>query len=1044
MVNPLLILLIPLIAGFLLSIVEKAGRKASLTIFYGVLISTFGIAVSFLVNAIKNPHEVINIATAGMSEPLSINLHVGIIEAVMMTMITFIGFISGLYLLEKFKSISIYSLILYMVLLMGLNGLIMTRDLFNTFVFLEITSIATYALITIEKNKNSLAAGFKYMLAGGIASAFILIGIILIYHVTGTLNIDSMISVKHLIVGKFGFIALFFLIFSILLELKPFPINGWAIDVYQSVSEGMGAVIAVANSTAILLVLYKVVPLLNSEYYLPLSLVGAITFVFSNLVGLKQSNAKRLLGYSSASQMGLIIFSYFTLSSYGVAENSVLMILGSFMITHFFAKAGLFYIAGSIKRKDIKDWSALAHCPGLKFFFIIFVIALSGLPPFPAFWGKWELVKILTNEGNTIGLITIVLGSLFEIGYIFRWLGFVLKGESKEEFVKSSIKIIPVALLGLILTIGSIVYTMLVYNLSYLELFPIFALLGFLLISFVPYKIRGILAIGVVSFYAYLLYPSVSGFTLFFGVTIVLSSIVYLIATLYKEKNRFGFYGLMVMLIISMGNLLVADSYLKFFLFWELMTISSYFLIIKGEKSAKSALRFVMFSMGSAFMLLVGLNLAPEISGSRPLIESLARSNFSLASIIFLSIAFLIKTGSLGFHVWVPGAYANADDDTTGMMSAIVSKAGIFGMLLLLIPLTRTQSVSSVVFLYILGWLGAFTSLFGAIMASFQEDMKKLVAYSSISQLGYVILSLSLVSHLGWLAALHLTFNHMLFKMMIFLAIAGVIMRTGTSNMYETGGLIKKMPWSFISVLMGIIAIAGVPPLSGFGSKWMMYNALIEKGWLLQAGMAFFGSGIAFLYLFRLIYTVFLGQAKPSQKDVKRAPMYLLIPQYIAIAVLMTISMKPNLFLIPLGDIIAQYMPSTVVWEGNKMISGLGYWNGFSVMNITMVIFGLLFVRLLIVTRKVQKVKQFNIVFSAERPDRPETTHFAHNMYAPYRKAVGFLVDHKSATKFWNSVTEWTLSLGGVFRQFYSGNGQTYILQIILYFVVLFFAIGGK
>ncbi|OQY36802.1 MAG: hypothetical protein B6226_05965 [Candidatus Cloacimonetes bacterium 4572_65] len=928
MVNPLLILLIPLIAGFLLSIVEKAGRKASLTIFYGVLISTFGIAVSFLVNAIKNPHEVINIATAGMSEPLSINLHVGIIEAVMMTMITFIGFISGLYLLEKFKSISIYSLILYMVLLMGLNGLIMTRDLFNTFVFLEITSIATYALITIEKNKNSLAAGFKYMLAGGIASAFILIGIILIYHVTGTLNIDSMISVKHLIVGKFGFIALFFLIFSILLELKPFPINGWAIDVYQSVSEGMGAVIAVANSTAILLVLYKVVPLLNSEYYLPLSLVGAITFVFSNLVGLKQSNAKRLLGYSSASQMGLIIFSYFTLSSYGVAENSVLMILGSFMITHFFAKAGLFYIAGSIKRKDIKDWSALAHCPGLKFFFIIFVIALSGLPPFPAFWGKWELVKILTNEGNTIGLITIVLGSLFEIGYIFRWLGFVLKGESKEEFVKSSIKIIPVALLGLILTIGSIVYTMLVYNLSYLELFPIFALLGFLLISFVPYKIRGILAIGVVSFYAYLLYPSVSGFTLFFGVTIVLSSIVYLIATLYKEKNRFGFYGLMVMLIISMGNLLVADSYLKFFLFWELMTISSYFLIIKGEKSAKSALRFVMFSMGSAFMLLVGLNLAPEISGSRPLIESLAR------------IAFLIKTGSLGFHVWVPGAYANADDDTTGMMSAIVSKAGIFGMLLLLIPLTRTQSVSSVVFLYILGWLGAFTSLFGAIMASFQEDMKKLVAYSSISQLGYVILSLSLVSHLGWLAALHLTFNHMLFKMMIFLAIAGVIMRTGTSNMYETGGLIKKMPWSFIS--------------------------------------------------------------------------------------------------------IAQYMPSTVVWEGNKMISGLGYWNGFSVMNITMVIFGLLFVRLLIVTRKVQKVKQFNIVFSAERPDRPETTHFAHNMYAPYRKAVGFLVDHKSATKFWNSVTEWTLSLGGVFRQFYSGNGQTYILQIILYFVVLFFAIGGK
>jgi len=108
----------------------------------------------------------------------------------------------------------------------------------------------------------------------------------------------------------------------------------------------------------------------------------------------------------------------------------------------------------------------------------------------------------------------------------------------------------------------------------------------------------------------------------------------------------------------------------------------------------------------------------------------------------------------------------------------------------------------------------------------------------------------------------YLAITHLMFKGMLFLSVAGVIYRTGTRFMYQTGGLIRKMPFSFLSALFAIIALSGVPPLSGFGAKWLMYSALLEKGWYLQAAAAMFASGVAFLYLFRLIHSIFLGQEK--------------------------------------------------------------------------------------------------------------------------------------------------------------------------------------
>jgi formate hydrogenlyase subunit 3/multisubunit Na+/H+ antiporter MnhD subunit len=336
------------------------------------------------------------------------------------------------------------------------------------------------------------------------------------------------------------------------------------------------------------------------------------------------------------------------------------------------------------------------------------------------------------------------------------------------------------------------------------------------------------------------------------------------------------------------------------------------------------------------------------------------------------------------------------------------------------------------------------TATFGALMAVFQEDIKRLVAYSSMSQLGYIVIGMALMSHLGWVSALYMTVNHFLFKGILFLSVAGIVLRTNERLMYKMGGLIKNMPFTFVFTMIAIIAMSGVPPLTGFGGKWMLFNALMDKGWYWIAAVAFFSSAVAFLYMYRLLHTVFLGQRKFEHHDLREAPVILLIPQAVMIISIMVISFYPKLLLDPLSAAIDPWIANTLVWDGTALQTHYGYWNAPVIM---MVVAGvwmvpLILLLLLSLTMKIQKVEQFNIVYAAERPHRPEDTHFAYNFFAHYDRAIGFLVRPR-ATAFWNATVEWSHTLASSLRIFYNGNGQTYALFILIYFVAMYLVNGG-
>jgi len=1058
LLQPLGIYVLALGAGFLIPLFDRAHRGSAILVFLAALAGMVFIAGINLL-AIVNGAAAIEIETAGIAPPFAINLRFGLFEGGFVLAVNTAALLGAWHYLPTLKQHA-SALLLYLILVMGINGMVMTRDLFNLFIFIEITSIATYALIGMERTSGVLSAGFKYIIATSIASAFFLLGTIFIYYQTGTLNIDDILLHRDLIQGPIGFIATLFVLTSLLIELKPYPANGWGLDVYETTPGGIASLISVGVSAGVFFALYKVLPLM--EVYLPsIALIGGLTFLFSNIIGLKQDNAKRLLGYSSIGQIGLLTLAIALLLQLDAAAQ-LPVIVGGLFINHLLAKAGLFWLADLVNQRNIRDWSAIANRPGILLLFGILITALVGLPPFPGFWAKWELVMLLASGERYGWIAVILLGSLLEAAYLFRWFSYARLPEEETDDVESesvdstnaaSETIIsfwqpaPVTMAALLL-FATGYGTATSMGIATPELFlPL--VVGFILwlIDGVPGRFKELPMLAAVAAGGYLLTNDLEGINRLFSYLLIGGGLLISIASMYRNDDRKGFYPLLAVLLLSLAALLRAQSSLEFFFSWEMMTISSYLLVTLGRsgqnRGIKPALTYLLFSLGSAYCIMAGFAVAYAATGSQLLID-LGGSGNSIGLVFsLLAAGFVIKMGGFGVHIWVPGTYAEADDDFTAILSSVVSKAGVFGLLIIAAHLGVRADIGLDP-AYVLGWAGILTATFGALMAVFQEDIKRLVAYSSMGQLGYIVTGIALMSHLGWVAALYMTVNHFLFKGILFLSIAGIVLRTNERMMYKMGGLVKNMPFTFTFSMIAIIAMSGVPPLTGYGGKWMLFNALMDKGWYWITALAFFSSAVAFLYMYRFLHTVFLGQRKLEHAKLGEAPAILLLPQGVMVACIMVISAYPKLLLDPLSVAIDPFIANNLVWDGLAMQTHYGYWNAPMIMAVVGGVWMVPLILLLLVsmTLKIQKVEQFNIVYAAERPRRPEETHFAYNFFAHYDRAIGFVVRPR-ATAFWNAVIEWSHSLAAVLRIFYNGNGQTYALFVIMYFVAMFMVNGG-
>ena len=1045
MVEPIYIVASGLGIAFLMGFLRKGGNNVSGTLLLVTLTFMTFISAQWLWSIVwagSAPHYTY---TAGFQPPFSISLMMGRMEAFFTLLVNLMGVLGGLYLWERLKNQGVNTMIVYLLLFVGLNVMIMTRDLFNLFVFLEISSVAIVGLVLLQRDHKAMSAGFKYLVATGVISGLLLIGITFIYQYAGSLYIDDIIR-ADLTAIKGGVVAVFLIMMALALELKPFPANGWALDVYQAAHPGLAALISAAFASAMIFVLHKVMPLAGDAWQNMFATLGGLTFIGSNLLGIKQKNARRLLGYSSTGQVGLLVM---VVGLTHILGDTITLIAYGLLVSHYLAKAGLFWMAGLMGQDNLRNWSVLRKKPFMIAIFGSFLFALIGFPPFPSFFAKWELVMQLSAGGGYVWIVILLLGSLLEGVYLFRWLGYTLKLENEElpSFQLPWNKIVPVAIAGIGLFVLGYFSAPIATGAASLSFLPLAIVVVIFFLDFLPARLKNILAIAALSWYGYMILPGfyeTDGLRFFFGIIFILGGILTLVAGFAYKGRRRGFYPAALLMFVGLGQLLTAETMLQFFFAWELMTLGSYILIIRGKNSITHGYSYMLFSVGGAYLMLAGFGIAYAGSGMATLD---ALSNIPMMATLasaLIAIGFMTKTATLGVHIWLPGAHAEAESDVSPMVSAILLKAGVFGLVLLAIFMGGEQAEGHPLF-YVLGWLGAITALVANLSAVFQEDAKRLLAYSSIGQLGYILFAFSIMTHVGWLAGFTYTINHFMYKAVLFLVVGGIVLRLRTHYMHEMGGLIKRMPYSFIAVLIGIIALSGLPPLSGFAGKWLFYNASINKGWYFQGAIVFFSGIIAFLYLYRLIHSIFLGQLKDRHRTSGEISPWFLVPAYILILGIMAFSAKPEWFLQPFARFTAPFFPSSPLeWKSDGTAIGqLGYWNGSQVMILVIGLFAVITLWLIMLNRNAQKVKQFNIVYAGERPERPETTHMSYNLFAGYNRAIGFLLT-PWITGLWNWISDAVQEVADHLRRIYNGNGQTYILHVVTYVVIVYLiTIGG-
>lgn len=522
----------------------------------------------------------------------------------------------------------------------------------------------------------------------------------------------------------------------------------------------------------------------------------------------------------------------------------------------------------------------------------------------------------------------------------------------------------------------------------------------------------------------------------------MLSAVVFLSLLGVKNKNRN--FLLHLLLLTALGFIFYAANLITFFIGWEVMGWSSYF-IIAGSSTLKTLQKYIVFNLAAAFALLGAIVLIYGYCGT----FSYSGIDFSTVpkSAVFtisllLMITIFIKSGVMPFHYWVVDTYESANSVFSTILSAIISKAGVFAFILFFTQIIGYNHLPNL-FFDTIGWLGAITSVIATFKAINEDVMKRLLAYSSIAQLGYIITVLAVLNSSAIEAGLYHTVIHTFVKLLLFINIAAIIHITHKTKFSELGGLLYRYPVLFILLVIGIITLAGMPPLGGFNSKFLIYTTLLEekKGLLLTAVM--FSSASAFLYCYKLVYGIYLGQPTGAEEDnYKKVPVSFYIPQFLGAAVLVILGIFPSL-IVPLFNKVLLYLglqsvPYTSVFELNSTFASF---NGAVLMGV----FGGLFVVILALFMKIKNeavnVKdRLDISYCGEVPDNDVNLHYGYGM-ARELKRISFIkvILQNSANFFWERIAIISTESSIILKRVYSLSVQNVGILIFAFFTLLLF-----
>lgn len=453
MVNPILIITVPLLIAFLMPLFKYINKKVPAIITLHTLGFNLWVIITNLANILQKP---MIIEIGNWQAPLGINLYIDTLGILAVLIINLIGLLLSFYNLRKINySGEAKFQILFLMIIAGASGMVLTGDLFNLFIFIEITSIAGYALTTFAQ-KEGFEAAFKYILIGSIGSVFLLIAIGFTYGSVGSLNMAQIAQNSPLINPVLlKVIGLLFLV-GIGIEAELFPLNLWVPDVYETAPTSVSAVLSGAVSVAGIYALSRIFFTLfyQPELLTSLMIIGAITLIIGELIAYQQDNIKRMLAYSSIAQMGLVIAIISIGTPAAVSAGIFQLFNHSILKVLLFITAGL--LASSAGSNKIKTLAGLGRkMPLAAFGFTIGSMGILGVPFFNGFVSKMMLINSSIGANHLILTGLILFATIIEAAYYLKVIQGLYFNKSELKVKKEFPCFIPIlVLVSLVFVIG--------------------------------------------------------------------------------------------------------------------------------------------------------------------------------------------------------------------------------------------------------------------------------------------------------------------------------------------------------------------------------------------------------------------------------------------------------------------------------------------------------------------------------------------------------------------------------------------------------------
>jgi len=362
------------------------------------------------------------------------------------------------------------------------------------------------------------------------------------------------------------------------------------------------------------------------------------------------------------------------------------------------------------------------------------------------------------------------------------------------------------------------------------------------------------------------------------AVVLFTSAIVIAAATIVSLngdlRQRQSFGSLALMLMAGMNGVVMVGDLFSLYIFLEITAVSSFILIAMEKKleALEGAFKyFILSGLATVSMLAANMLIFMQCGSLRFSDVGAALSSGSPVikiALVFYVVAFCVKAGVVPFHGWLPGAYSSAPNAVSVLLAGIVTKvAGVYVVIRLEGSVFAGLAAPGRAFMI----LGALSIVVGAFAAIGQKNMKRMLAYSSISQVGYIILAAGLGTPLALIGALLHFFNHATFKSLLFVNAASVEEQCGTSDMENLGGLSEKMKITGWTSVIGFLSTAGIPPLSGFWSKLLIIMALAAAGQWFYAALALLASIVTLGYFLVLQHKVFFGLLREGLEEIRES-----------------------------------------------------------------------------------------------------------------------------------------------------------------------------